>query len=186
MSAPIPGRLIAVVGPSGVGKDSVISGLVAARPEMAWVRRVITRPSDAGGEPFEGVTKAEFDRRRAAQVFCLAWEAHGLFYGIPASALDDVKVGADRVVNLSRAVLMEAASVFPKLVVLNITAAPETLAKRLASRGRESASDIAARLARKAASFDPSLNVHVIANDGALTDTVRAALDVLQPESAKQ
>ncbi|MEL7117740.1 MAG: phosphonate metabolism protein/1,5-bisphosphokinase (PRPP-forming) PhnN, partial [Pseudomonadota bacterium] len=114
MSVPTPGRMIAVVGPSGVGKDSVISGLVAARPEMAWVRRVITRPSDAGGEPYEGVTEAEFERRRAVQEFCLAWPAHGLFYGIPQSALKDVEAGADRVVNLSRAVLSEAASVFPK------------------------------------------------------------------------
>lgn len=184
MSVPTSGRLIAVVGPSGVGKDSVISGLVAARPKMAWVRRVITRPSDAGGEPFEGVTKSEFERRWEAQEFCLAWPAHGLFYGIPQSALKDVKAGADRVVNLSRAILVEAASVFPTLIVLNITASPETLAKRLASRGRETPQDIEARLARKVAAFDPSLSVYNIANDGALADTIMAALDVLQPESA--
>ncbi|MEL7460642.1 MAG: phosphonate metabolism protein/1,5-bisphosphokinase (PRPP-forming) PhnN [Pseudomonadota bacterium] len=184
MSDTKPGRLIAVVGPSGVGKDSVISGLVAARPDMAWVRRVITRPSDAGGEPFEGVTKAEFDRRWDAHDFCLAWRAHGLFYGIPKSALVQVEAGADRVVNLSRAVLVEARGVFPKLIVLNITASPDTLAKRLAARGRETADDIAARLARKVAPFDPSLTVHTIANDGALADTIMAALDVLQPESA--
>ncbi|MEM6634576.1 MAG: hypothetical protein AAF667_01675 [Pseudomonadota bacterium] len=33
------GRLIAVVGPSGVGKDSVMAGIKAAVPELHLVRR---------------------------------------------------------------------------------------------------------------------------------------------------
>ena len=37
------GRMIAVVGPSGVGKDSVMAGLLEARPALRRVRRVITR-----------------------------------------------------------------------------------------------------------------------------------------------
>ena len=47
------GAIIVVVGPSGAGKDSVI-GFVAQhfadRADIDFVRRVITRPSDAGGE----------------------------------------------------------------------------------------------------------------------------------------
>lgn len=178
------GRLIAVVGPSGVGKDSVIAGLVAARPDIGWVRRVITRPSQAGGEPFDGVAETEFFRRRDAGEFCLHWGAHGLYYGVPATARAEVQGGSDRVVNLSRAVLGATKDIFPTLIVLNITASPETLARRLAGRGRETQRDIEKRLARKAAPFDPALTVHDIANDGALEDAVGAALDALQPVRA--
>ena len=64
------GALVGVVGPSGVGKDSVMQALVAARPDLRLVQRVITRPETAGGEPFEGVSEAEFARRRAAGDFC--------------------------------------------------------------------------------------------------------------------
>ena len=62
------GRLIAVVGPSGAGKDSVIAGLAASRPGLLVCRRSVTRPSDAT-EPFESLDAATFERRRAAGAF---------------------------------------------------------------------------------------------------------------------
>ncbi|MGB0905008.1 MAG: phosphonate metabolism protein/1,5-bisphosphokinase (PRPP-forming) PhnN, partial [Mangrovicoccus sp.] len=37
------GRFIAVVGPSGVGKDSVMAGLMERRPDLLLAKRVITR-----------------------------------------------------------------------------------------------------------------------------------------------
>ncbi|MCY1306607.1 Ribose 1,5-bisphosphate phosphokinase PhnN [compost metagenome] len=53
------GALVVVVGPSGAGKDSVMG--FAARHfadchDVHFVRRVITRPSDAGGEVHESVS----------------------------------------------------------------------------------------------------------------------------------
>ena len=57
------GRFIAVIGPSGVGKDSVMEAMVAGNPKIVLARRVITRPSEAGGEAFDGVSEAEFHRR---------------------------------------------------------------------------------------------------------------------------
>ena len=119
-----PGRLIAVVGPSGVGKDSLIDALVAARPRLYRVRRVITRAPDAGGEPFDAVSPEEFARRRAAGAFVLSWQAHGLHYAVPAATLEVLKAGDDALANLSRAVLAEAQTVFPRLHVLAVTAAP--------------------------------------------------------------
>lgn len=177
------GRAFAVVGPSGAGKDTLMAAAQAARPDLVLVRRVITRPESAGGEPFEGVTAAEFARRRAAGDFALDWQAHGLCYGIPATVRDDLAAGRLVLFNGSRAMLPAAAAAFPGLAVLHVTAAPEVLATRLAARGRETAEEIARRLARAVDPFPPGLPVVEIRNDGAL-DTARAALlAALQPES---
>lgn len=179
MTTPLTGRLVVIVGPSGVGKDSVIAGLVARDAGMAWVRRAITRPA-SGTEPFESVTEAEFARRCDVGAFALHWTAHGLSYGIPISALRAVENGATRIANLSRGTLARADAVFPRLIVLSITAAPETLVARLRGRGRESSADIAARLARRAP-LPPGLDVVEISNDGPLDQAVEAARAALAP-----
>lgn len=168
------GRLIAVVGPSGVGKDSVMDGLCAAMPALRRVKRVITRAPGLGGEDYTSATEPEFTAMVDAGAFAVHWGAHDLRYGIPAQVLDDVRGGALCLANFSRTALTRADQVFPALKVLNITAAPETLAQRLAGRGRETAEDIARRLSRVAA-LPPGLDVVTVANDGALDDTVRAA-----------
>ena len=176
------GRLIAVVGPSGVGKDSVIAGLLAARPGLRAVRRVITRAPDAGGEDFLSVSPAEFARMAGDGAFILHWTAHGLSYGIPLAVRDDLAQG-DVLANLSRGVLGQARSLLP-VVVLSLTAGPETLAQRLGARGREAGADLAARLARPAPDLPQNLHVLTISNDGPLHDTVQAALAALYPASA--
>ena len=178
------GRFIAVVGPSGVGKDAVMEGLAAARPDLMRVRRVITRPSDAGGEAFDGIDAAGFARMRTAGMFALDWQAHGLSYGIPASVQETMTAGRDALANLSRGMVGRAAEVFGpgRVHVLAVTARPEILAERLAERGRESAAEIAARLARAAPLMPVGLRVTEIDNSGPLEDSIAAALSALYPE----
>jgi ribose 1,5-bisphosphokinase len=178
----MPGRVFAVVGPSGAGKDTLIGAARAARPLLHVVRRVITRPEEAGGEPFEGVTPEAFAARAAAGCFCLTWEAHGLSYGIPASALDAISQGRDVVFNGSRAMLAEAWEVFPNLTVILVTAPVQVLAARLAARGRETAPEIAARLARARYEVPPGIPVKVVENGGRLDDAVVAFLAALEPD----
>jgi len=178
------GQLVAVVGPSGVGKDSVMTGIVAADPRYGLVRRVITRNAAAGGEDFDTVTPQDFAQMAATGAFCLHWQAHGLHYGIPAGLRDEVAAGGRRLVNLSRAVLPEAAALFPGLLVLNLTASPQVLAARLSGRGRESVSDIAQRLSRASLTLPEGVDRIDLSNDGDLADTVSHALRLLQPERA--
>jgi len=180
-----PGRLIGVVGPSGVGKDSVMGALAAAEPRLGLVRRVITRAPGLGGEDYEPVSDTAFDQLRDAGAFCLHWQAHGLSYGIPAQTRAEVAAGAHLLVNLSRAVLPKAEATFARFSVLNITSTPQTLAARLAARGRESAADIHARLNRQPAALPSDLHILTIANDGPLGQTVTQALDALaMPKTA--
>ena len=177
--------MIAVVGPSGAGKDSLIAGLSAARPDWFVVRRVITRPPDPETEAFESVDVDAFEVQRAAGAFCLSWGAHGLFYGIPKAALTRVQGGETGIVNLSRKVLEDGQAIFPNFVVLNITARPDVLADRLANRGRESAEAIAARLKRKVGDLPKGGEIHTIENNTSIAEAVEAALAALsQPVRA--
>lgn len=176
------GRFIAVVGPSGVGKDSVMTALVAAEPRFAPLTRVITRDPEAGGEDYIPVTNAEFLRREAAGEFVLSWRAHGLCYGVPNTVRNHLAAGQDVLANLSRGMLVDADLRFRRFCVLSLTAPDEVLAERLAGRGRESAEDIAARLRRSRFDIPAGLPIIEVDNSGPLDQTVRAIRDALQAE----
>lgn len=178
------GRLFAIVGPSGVGKDSLLAEVLQRRPDIHWVRRVITRPESAGGEPYEGVSEAEFQQRLADGEFALHWQAHGLSYGIPKSELAVLEQGRDVVFNGSRAALKGAAESFPDLIVFGITALPEVLAERLAARRRESKEDIVSRLKRSTPDYPSELTIIEIDNSGPIENGVQAMLSALEPERA--
>lgn len=178
------GALFAVVGPSGAGKDTLMTAAAARLRAVTLVRRVITRAGDAGGEDFEGVTVEEFARRRDAGEFVLHWGAHGLFYGIPRAIEWDLAAGRLVLFNGSRAIMPEAQRRFPGLTVLHVTAPVPVLAERLAARGRETAGDIAARLIRAGYDLPDGLNVKTIRNDSDLDGAVDAFVAALQPVSA--
>ncbi len=177
--------LVAVVGPSGAGKDTLMDGAraaLAADPRFRFVRRCITRPAEAGGEAHEALTPEGFAARRAGGGFALWWEAHGLLYGIPRDIEDDLAAGRVAVANLSRHALAEAASRYP-LRVLLITAPVELRAARLAARGREAVPDIAARLSREAG-LPPGLDVETVSNDADVAEGVARVLAVLNRAAA--
>ncbi|MDG4650148.1 phosphonate metabolism protein/1,5-bisphosphokinase (PRPP-forming) PhnN [Roseibacterium sp. SDUM158017] len=176
------GRLVAVVGPSGVGKDSLIDALCARRPDLHRVRRVITRAREAGGEDHETASPALFAARAAGGDFALHWKAHGLSYGVPATVRDVLETGRDAIVNLSRGVLSSAALRFEALHVLHVTTRPDVLASRLAGRGREGPAEIARRLSRPAPPMPEGLRIIEIDNSGRLETAVDAALAALYPE----
>ena len=174
-------RIFALVGPSGVGKDTLLARVAPGLPGLHVVRRVVTRAPEAGGEDHEAVTPAEFEDQRRAGRFALHWQAHGLHYGIPQAELTRAPV---TVFNGSRKHLAAAAAAVPGLEVIHVTATRAALAARLAARGRETAADIAARLDRAAEPLPPGLCLHVIDNSGDL-DTAAAALRaLLQPVRA--
>lgn len=180
------GRLIAVVGPSGVGKDSVIAGVLAAAPELRPVTRTITRRPGLAGEHYRSVSQAQFESAVASGQFCLHWSAHGLSYGIPAEVLAGVKQGRQYIANLSRSALGDAVARFPDCIVILLTASPQTLAERLCERGRESQAEIAARLARRSFPMPAGLDYHSVRNDGALRHTVEQFLALLSRQAARE
>jgi ribose 1,5-bisphosphokinase len=165
--------LVLVVGPSGAGKDTLLEAArqtLADDPRFRFVRRVITRPADAGGEAHEPATAEEF----AARDFALQWQAHGLSYGIPADA---IKEDAVVVANVSRTVIADAARLFPTRVI-EVTAPSDVLAARLSARARETAADVAARVSRSVPLPD-HVHVETVVNDASLADGVARFLAAL-------
>lgn len=173
--------IFAIVGPSGAGKDTLLAGALRARPDLRLVRRVITRPVAAGGEEFDGVTEAEFAFRKAQGEFALHWQAHGLCYGLPR---EQITGPGDVIFNGSRAALPQARVVFSGLRVILVTAPDALLAARLASRGRETETDIRARLARAAFTLPKGIKAAKVVNDGAVETGIARLLAALQPVRA--
>lgn len=163
------GTIFVVVGPSGAGKDSVIDHArrkLAGDKTYRFVKRFITRPKDAGGESHQPVDHAAFSELAAAGKLALHWQAHGLFYGIPAETLDDLDAGHILIANGSRAALPAFREVYgDALKVVLVTAPKEVLAERLAARGRESADSILKRLERSGELGDDTIADIVIVND---------------------
>lgn len=176
--------VFALVGPSGVGKDSLLAEVAPRVPGLHVVQRVITRAPDAGGEPCLAVMLEEFERMREAGDFALHWGAHDLRYGIRWSELAPRAAGRPVVFNGSRGALEQAAELLPELEVLHVTARPEVLAERLAARGRESTAQIAARLARATLPLPGGLRVHEIDNSGPLEIAATRLVALLQPVRA--
>lgn len=174
------GRVFLVVGPSGAGKDTLLAGAVAADPRLYWARRVITRPSVAGGEPFEGVSEAVFQARLQAGAFALHWQAHGLCYGVPLAQLKPLADGRDVLINGSRAAVAAALLAFPGLRLIQISAPLAVLADRLAARGRESHGDILARLQRADHALPEGVAAIEIRNDASAEQGIARLLHALR------
>ncbi|MDD7970649.1 phosphonate metabolism protein/1,5-bisphosphokinase (PRPP-forming) PhnN [Roseinatronobacter alkalisoli] len=178
---PQSGQLVAVVGPSGVGKDTLISALASARPDIVIAQRIITRAADAGGEDHLAVSEALFDAQLAMGRYAFHWGAHGLRYAIPASINAELAQGRVVVFNGSRKALPHIAERYPQLLVLMVTAPPEMLERRLRARGRENTREIAARLKR--AELSAPQGAQVIVNDGSVDVAVARMLGAIsRPE----
>jgi thymidine phosphorylase len=162
------GTLFLVVGASGVGKDTLIKGAKKALADddhFVFARRTITRPADAGGEDHYPVTADEFARLRDSGRFLVAWSAHDLDYGLPIEIARELANGRHVIANGSRAAIADAAARVAQVVVVDITAPPDLVARRLAARGRESDAQVAERLARPTPPCPAGVEVVSVAND---------------------
>lgn len=176
------GCFVAVVGPSGAGKDTIMD---AARVALAgdtrfhFVRRIITRAQMPGTEDHDSLTESAFAQAIDEGVFALHWQAHGLSYGLPKSLDDEIANGTVVIANVSRRVLGDIRKLYAERSVVVISAAADVLAERLASRGRETREEIALRLKREVSFDDGAEDVFMIDNSGEVAASTEAFLNHL-------
>lgn len=176
------GMVVLVVGPSGVGKDTLLDGARGALEEDArfhFLKRDITRPASAGGEVHTPVSIEQFEQRLADQAYALNWGAHNLRYGLPKSELSGLANGLTVIANGSRSVLDEARRVFDRLAIISVTASEDLLRERLIARNRETVEDIEARIARATAFELAGEDVFEVRNDGSVEDGISAFVHLL-------
>jgi ribose 1,5-bisphosphokinase len=167
-------RLIYIVGASGSGKDSLMRHArerLAQEPSVVFAHRYITRPAQAGGENHIALTPSEFDARHAAGLFAMRWNSHGLNYGIGIEIHQWLAKNVSVIVNGSREYLDTARTRYRDLLPVWIDVAPEVLRERLLARGRESLTEIEARLIRHTALQCVTRVGEIIHNNGPIEES---------------
>ena len=176
------GPLLLVVGNSGSGKDSIISGLVKAYPSFLKriyaPKRYITRtPSEF--EKNITITPAEFKKMDREGKFTLKWHIYGLDYGIPIDIEDYLEKGHPVIINVSRTIVNKAREKYVNMKVIFIEVPFEITYQRIKDRKRESEDLLKKRIerARKNQKF-PEADL-VIDNSGHLDDAINQFLDYI-------
>ena len=145
-----PGALLVIVsGPSGVGKDTVISSLctIPTKPERYFVVTCTTRPRrdyEVDGVHYHFMTDAAFEGKRDAGGFLEANLVHGHWYGTPR---DQVRAalgaGRDAILKIDvQGAAMVKQKVPEALLVFLVPPSLEDLFSRLQSRATETADEL--------------------------------------------
>jgi guanylate kinase len=145
-----PGAMLVIVsGPSGVGKDTVISSLctIPTEPERYFVVTCTTRPRreyEIDRVHYNFLTEEEFTRKRDGGGFLEANLVHGHWYGTPRDEVRGALVaGRDAILKID---VQGAAVVKQKvpeaLLVFLVPPSLEDLFSRLQARATESADEL--------------------------------------------
>lgn len=185
------GLLAVVVGPSGVGKGTVVGEVLTLLPDAETSVSVTTRaprPGEVDGVHYHFVDDQEFDRLVADDAFLEHAEYAGQRYGTLGAAVAERRDdGAVVILEIEVQGADQVATRAPDAV--RVFLAPpdlDELRRRLTSRGTESSGQVAARMDRaevelaSADDFD-----HVVVNDdpGRAAEEVAALLRAARAET---
>ncbi len=177
-----PGTLFLIVGNSGSGKDSIISGTIKKYPtelkEIHVPNRVITRqPSEFETNIY--VSSDKFKKMMEQGKFALKWHIYGLDYGVPIEIDEWLKKGHPVVVNVSRTIIDQARSEYKKIKVVFIQVPFEMTVQRIKERGRESEERLKERIERAEGHQKLPGADYIVENSGNLEEAIEHFLAIL-------
>ncbi len=182
-----------ITGPSGVGKGTLIRGLLEQVPELALSVSATTRkprPGECDGVDYHFLTPAEFERHVAAGDFVEHATYSGNQYGTLRSELERrVSDGSPVVLEIEVQGARQVRQAIPEaLAVFIAPPSLEGLRTRLVGRGTDSAEQVDERLRTAEAELEAQPEfAHVVVNDRLeeatreLVEIVRSALPTDQP-----
>ena len=151
MAQKFPGTLFLVVGNSGSGKDSIISGIVKKYPsnmkKIYAPKRYITRPPSKFEDNIS-ISLQEFSEMKKKEKFALQWHIYDLDYGISKKIEDYLKNGYPVIVNVSRTIINKAREKYENVKVVFIDVPFEITYQRIKDRKRESEDLLKERIER--------------------------------------
>jgi guanylate kinase len=181
-------RVFVITGPSGVGKGTLIRGLMERLPQLELSVSATTRPARPGerdGVDYHFLRREEFERRVRSGGFVEHADYAGRRYGTLRSELDGrVRAGVPVVLEIEVQGARQVRAAMPE--ALQVFVAPpslEALRERLVGRGTDDAEEVERRLgvAERELAAQPEF-AHVVVNDrldeslGQLTAIVAGAL----------
>jgi guanylate kinase len=142
---------IVLSGPSGVGKDAVLSRLKATETQMRFVVTMTTRPrrpAEKDGIDYRFVSVPEFERLKEKSELLEYANVYGNWYGSPIQPVRDaLKEGRDCIVKVDVQGAASIKKIVPGAVfIFLIPPSLEALEKRLRQRYTESPSQLEIRL----------------------------------------
>jgi guanylate kinase len=181
-------RVFVITGPSGVGKGTLIRGLMERLPELELSVSATTRaprPGEQDGVDYHFLTREEFDRRIAQGDFVEHADYAGRRYGTLRSELDGrLAEGVPVVLEIEVQGARQVRAAMPEAVQVFI--APPSLAAlrtRLVGRGTDDQEEVARRLevAEQELTAQPEF-AHVVVNDR-LDDALEKLVAIIRERS---
>lgn len=145
------GNLIVISGPSGSGKGTICSALLAEMPDLHLSVSATTRGPRNGekdGVDYYFLTRVQFEQMIAGGRF-LEWaEVYGCYYGTPRGPVEEaINQGKDVVLEIDVQGALQVKTMFPgSVLIFLIPPSRAELERRLKNRGTESAEAIEQRL----------------------------------------
>jgi guanylate kinase len=164
-------RVFVITGPSGVGKGTLIRGLMERLPKLELSVSATTRaprPGEQDGIDYHFLSREEFDRRVGEEDFVEHADYAGRSYGTLRSELEDrVREGVPVVLEIEVQGARQVRAAMPEAVQVFI--APPSLAAlrtRLIGRGTDDSEEVERRLrvAEEELTAQPEF-AHVVTND---------------------
>ena len=140
-----------VVAPSGAGKSSLVTALLAKDPDIMLSISCTTRdprPGEVDGQHYRFVSKEQFITMRDNNAL-LEWaEVHGNFYGTPRDRIESaIGIGRDVLLEIDWQGARQIKKHFPEAIgIFILPPSIETLESRLKNRGQDAPHVIAKRL----------------------------------------
>jgi guanylate kinase len=183
-------KVFVITGPSGVGKGTLIRGLLSRVPELELSVSATTRsprPGEQDGVDYHFLTPEQFEAHVAAGDFVEHATYSGNRYGTLRADLEQrLATGAGVVLEIEVQGARQVRAAMPEAVAVFIAPpSREALRVRLVGRGTDSAEQVDARLqtAERELEAQPEFR-HVVVNDrleeatDALVSIIRAEMDV--------